>query len=128
MPCCASSKPEAFPRTLGEPRRDLGVDLPAPRSSEPGFNRPVLVVQSDAFNQSRIQTVLAVVLTSNLSLAEAPGNVKLPARKTGLPKDSVANVSQVVTLDKTFLRDRCGKLDGGTMGRIEEGNRLVLSL
>jgi mRNA interferase MazF len=104
------------------------ASLPGPRASEPGFNRPVLIVQSDSFNRSRIQTVLAVVLTSNLLLAEAPGNVKLSARKTGLPKESVANVSQVVTLDKSFLRDRCGKLDRETMGRIEDGLRLVLAL
>ena len=104
------------------------ADMPGPRASEPGFSRPVLIVQSDAFNRSRIQTVLAVVLTSNLLLADAPGNVKLSTRKTGLPKESVANVSQVVTLDKAFLRDRCGKLDGETMERIEEGLRLVLSL
>jgi mRNA interferase MazF len=104
------------------------ADLPGPRASEHGFSRPVLIVQSDSFNRSHIQTVLAVVLTSNLQLAEAPGNIKLTARKTGLPKDSVANVSQVVTLDKTFLRDRCGKLERETMERVEEGLRLTLSL
>ena len=92
------------------------ADMPGPRASEPVFSRPVLIVQSDAFNRSRIQTVLAVVLTSNLLLADAPGNVKLSTRRTGLPKESVANVSQVVTLDKAFLRDRWGKLDGETKG------------
>jgi len=81
------------------------ADLDAPEGSEPGFRRPVLVVQSDAFNRSRIRTVIAVALTSNLRLVEAPGNVLVPANTSGLPKDSVANVSQVLTLDKDYLAD-----------------------
>jgi mRNA interferase MazF len=71
---------------------------------------------------------LAVVLTSNLALVEAPGNVKLSARSTGLPKDSVANVSQVLTLDKTFLRDRCGRLEKPLLALVEEGLRQILEL
>ena len=74
------------------------AELPDPVASEPGFRRPVVIVSSNAFNRSRIRTVLAVVLTSNLRLSEAPGNVLLAAAESGLPKDSVANVSQVVTL------------------------------
>ena len=104
------------------------ADLPGPKASEPGYSRPVLIVQSDAFNRSRIQTVVAVALTSNLRLADAPGNVKLPSRRTGLPKDSVANVSQLITLDKAFLRDKSGKLDEASISRVEEGIKLLLDL
>jgi mRNA interferase MazF len=104
------------------------ADLPGPRASEPGYRRPVLIVQSDPFNRSRIRTVVAVVLTSNLRLAEAPGNVLLPSRKTGLPKDSVANVSQMITLDRGFLRDRSGRLDPATYSRVADGVKLLLGL
>jgi mRNA interferase MazF len=86
------------------------ADLPAPGGSGPGFRRPVVVVQSDALNRSRIATVVCVPLTSNLKWALAPGNVRLSAHLTGLPKDSVANVSQIVTVDKLFLTSRVGKL------------------
>ncbi len=86
------------------------ADLPAPTGSGPGFRRPVVVVQGDGLNQSRLATVVSVPLTSNLRWAEAPGNVLLPARLTNLPKDSVANVSQVVALDKILLTERVGKL------------------
>ena len=86
------------------------ADLAAPTGSGPGFRRPVVVVQSDALNRSRIATVVCVPLTGNLRWANAPGNVSLPARLTGLPKDSVANVSRIVTLDKNLLTDRVGKL------------------
>jgi len=78
--------------------------------SGPGFRRPVVVVQGDALNRSRIATIVCVPLTGNLRWANAPGNVSLSARLTGLPKDSVANVSQIVTLDKDLLIDRVGKL------------------
>jgi len=86
------------------------ADLPAPVGSAPGFRRPVVVVQGDALNRSRISTVVCVPLTSNLRWADAPGNVLLSARLTGLPKDSVANVSQVLTLDRDLLTERVGKL------------------
>jgi mRNA interferase MazF len=85
------------------------ADLPAPTGSGPGFRRPVAVVQGDALNQSRISTVVCVPLTSNLKWALAPGNVSLSARVTGLPKDSVANLSQIISLDKS-LTERVGKL------------------
>ena len=104
------------------------ADLPDPVASEPGYRRPVLVLQSDEFNQSRIQTVVAVAITSNLHLAQAPGNVELPGKATGLPKDSVANVSQIITIDKQFLRNRCGKLSRDLLQDVEDGVRLVLSL
>ena len=86
------------------------ADLPAPVGSAPGFRRPVVVVQGDALNRSRISTVVCVPLTSNLRWADAPGNVLLSGRLTGLPKDSVANVSQVLTLDRDLLTERVGKL------------------
>jgi mRNA interferase MazF len=104
------------------------AELPDPVASEPGFRRPVVIVSSNAFNRSRIRTVLAVVLTSNIRLSEAPGNVLLVATESGLPKDSVANVSQVVTLDKGFLSRRSGRIPPRAMKSIDEGLRLALSL
>ena len=104
------------------------AELAEPRGSEPGFRRPVLVVQSDAFNRSKLRTVLAVILTSNTRLLDAPGNVLLPASLTGLPKDSVANVTQVVTLDEDYLVERAGRVPGARMARVEAGLRLVLEL
>jgi len=98
------------------------------RGSEPGYRRPVLIIQSDDFNRSRIATVIAVVLTSNLRLQAAPGNVLLRQSDTGLPKDSVANASQVVTLDKSFLTERVASLPSERMKQIESGVRLVLAL
>ena len=86
------------------------ADLAQPSGSEPGFRRPVVVVHGDAFNRSRIATVVCVALTSNLRWAEAPGNVRLGARLSGLPKDSVANVSQLVSLDREALTERVGAL------------------
>jgi len=102
--------------------------LPDPIASEPGFRRPVLVIQSNTFNRSRIRTIIAVVLTSNLRLAEAPGNVLIPASEAGLPKDSVANVSQVITIDRAFLAEKCGKVPSSLMRMVDEGLRLALSL
>ena len=104
------------------------ADLADPRGSEPGFRRPLVVVQADAFNRSRIQTVVCVVLTSNLRLADAPGNVVVPKRESGLPKDSVANVSQVITVDRAALTERTAKLPPRLRERIDRGLRLVLEL
>jgi len=104
------------------------AELGEPGGSEPGFRRPILIVSSDAFNRSRIRTVIAVVLTANLRLVEAPGNVLMPAEATGLPKDSVANVSQVVTLDKEFLTELAGRIKGPLLSDVESGLRLALSL
>jgi mRNA interferase MazF len=104
------------------------AELPDAVASEPGYRRPVLIMQSNAFNRSRIHTVIAVVITTHLRLAEAPGNVRLAARESGLPKDSVANVSQIITVDKTFLVEKCGQVGEGTMRAIEAGVRLVLAL
>ena len=104
------------------------AELPQPVASEPGFRRPVIVVQANSFNRSRIKTVMVVVVTSNLRLADAPGNVSLPASVTGLPKDSVANVSQVITIDKTSLVEQSGRISSHLMKAIDDGLRLSLSL
>lgn len=104
------------------------ADLPEPTGSEPGYRRPVLVVQSDGFNRSRIATVIVTVITSNLNLAQAPGNVLLPQKATGLPKDSVANISQVLTVDKRFLTEKIGKLPNYLLEQVESGLRLVMAL
>lgn len=104
------------------------ASLPDPRGSEPGYRRPVLVVQSDVFNRSRIRTVLVAAITSNLRLAEAPGNVHLTHRQSGLSQESVVNVSQVLTLDRQFLIERVGRLSSKLFTKVEAGLRLVLSL
>jgi mRNA interferase MazF len=102
------------------------ADLPEPVGSGPGFRRPVLVVQGDAFNRSRIRTVVCVPLSSNVKWAEAPGNVLLAARSTGLPKDSVANVSQVITLDREVLTEQVGRISRKQLGLVFAGLDLVL--
>ena len=102
--------------------------LPTPRGSEPGFERPVLIVQSDAFNKSKIQTVLAAVITSNRRLAAAPGNVPLSRRHSGLPKASVVNVSQIITLDKAYLARRVRRLPAQQQQAVDAGLRLALDL
>ena len=102
--------------------------LRSPRESEPGFRRPVLIIQADAFNASRIETVLAAIISSNLSLVDAPGNVLIKASRSGLPKDSVVNVSQIVTINKSFLLARMGSLPGRQLATVEQGLRLVLDL
>jgi mRNA interferase MazF len=102
------------------------ADLPEPAGAGPGFRRPVVVVQGDALNRSRIATVVCVPLTSNLKWADAPGNVRLPPRLTGLSKESVANVSQIVTLDKSLLAEHVGKLPQAKLGLILSGIDIVL--
>ena len=102
--------------------------LRTPTGSEPGYRRPVLIVQSNDFNKSRINTVVVAMLTSNLRLKAAPGNVLLAKRSTKLPKDSVANVSQVVTLDKSFLTEHISRLSPDKMKHVDDGLRLVLNL
>ena len=102
--------------------------LPSPKGSEPGFRRPLLIVQSDAYNRSRIRTVIAVTITSNLKLSDAPGNVVLSRKNTGLPKKSVANVSRIVTIDKSFLSERAGTLSPAILKEVDAGLRLTLSI
>jgi mRNA interferase MazF len=104
------------------------ADLPEPRRSEPGYRRPVLVVQADSFNRSRIQTVIVAVITSNTDLADAPGNVLLPAGSTGLSRDSVVNISQLLTLDRGFLTEQVGALPPRLQGSVDGGLRIVLQL
>ena len=102
------------------------ASLGEPSGSAPGFRRPVVIVQGDAFNASRISTAVVVPLTSNLRLAAAPGNVMLRSDRTGLPKDSVANVSQPTTVDRVHLDDRVGHLAAADLRQILAGLDLVL--
>ncbi|MFE4104637.1 type II toxin-antitoxin system PemK/MazF family toxin [Almyronema epifaneia] len=104
------------------------ANLPDPVGSEPGYRRPVLVIQDDTFTQSQISTVIVVIITSNIRLAEAPGNVLLPRGVSGLSRDSVVNVSQILTIDKTFLAERIGSLPDYLQEEIDEGLRTVLYL
>ena len=102
------------------------ADLPVPVGSGPGFRRPLVVVQGDALNRSRLATAVCVPLTSNLRWADAPGNVLLGARTTGLPQDSVANVSQVIALDRNLLDERAGKLSRAKLELLLSGLDVVL--
>ena len=104
------------------------ADLPKPRRSEPGYRRPVLIVQADAFNASRIQTTIVATITTNLDLAGAPGNVLLPARSAGLSRDSVVDVSQLLTLDRKFLTEHVDTLPPRLQRSVDEGLRIVLQL
>jgi len=102
------------------------ADIPHPTGSGPGFRRPVVVVQGDALNRSRIATVVCIPLTSNLRWADAPGNVLLPAKATALPKDSAANVSQIIALDKALLAERVGKIAAAKVTLLLSGIDVVL--
>jgi mRNA interferase MazF len=104
------------------------ASLPEPTGSGPGYRRPVVVIQSDDFNDSRIGTVVVVAVTSNVRLAAAPGNVVLRRRESGLSRESVANSSQVLTIDKRLLSERVKTLPSETLRRVEQGIRLVLDL
>ncbi len=104
------------------------ASLSTPQGSSPGFRRPILIVQSDDFTRSRINTVVAAVITSNLALADAPGNVRIPGRATGLKKSSVVNVSQIITVDKSYLTERVGTLKTNYMKEVDDGLRLVLAV
>jgi mRNA interferase MazF len=99
-----------------------------PRRSGSGSRRPVLVVQADSFKRSRIQTAIVVAITSDVELADAPGNVLLPARSAGLPRDSVVNVSQLLTLDRSFLTEQAGALPPRLQHSVDEGLRTVQQL
>jgi mRNA interferase MazF len=104
------------------------ASLGEPRASGPGYRRPVLILQSDDFNQSAIRTVICAIVSSNMNLALSPGNVRVSSRSSGLPKPSVVNVSQVITVDKTLLTGRVKSLDVQSMRQVEEGLRLVLRI
>jgi mRNA interferase MazF len=102
--------------------------LSNPVGSGPGYKRPVLVVQSNPFNASRIATVVVATVTSNLALAEAPGNVRIAKSDSGLPQPSVINVSQLITLDRTVLTSKVKALSGAAMDKVDSGLKLVLAL
>lgn len=104
------------------------ASLRAPSGSEPGFRRPVLIVQANPFNRSKIRTVLAAIITSNIRLGEAPGNVLLTKALSGLRRDSIVNVSQIVTLDKSFLTEPAGRISTAKQQEVDEGLRLILGL
>ncbi len=104
------------------------VDFGEPYGSEPAHRRPAVVVSSDRFNASRIQTVMVSILTTNLRLAAAPGNVDLPRGAAGLPRESVVNVSQTAVIDRVRLQELAGTLDKATMQRVGDGLRLLLAL
>lgn len=104
----------------------LWADLPEPRGSEPGFRRPVVVVQGDALNRTDIATVICIPLTSNLRLARALGNVLLPTRSTGLPQDSVANVSQILAVDRSRLTEHVGHLSPRELHLLFSGMDIAL--
>ena len=104
------------------------AELDAPSGADPGGRRPVLIVQADAFNASRIDTVLVAIVTTNLRLADPPGNVRVPRGTAGLPSESVVNVSQVATIDKELLVKRIGRMPPSLMAEIDAGLRLVLDI
>ena len=104
------------------------ADVPGPVGSAPGFRRPALVLQADLFSQTRLRTVIVVLLTSNLQRASMPGNVPISAKESGLPRDSVINVTQLVTVDKTALNQRIGRVSSRTLEAVADGVRLVLDL
>ena len=104
------------------------ASLREPTGSEPGYRRPVAIVQSDDFTISRIDTIIGAAVTSNTRLALAPGNVFLRRREAGLPRDSVINVSQLLTLDKALLTERIGRLSPHRLQELDAGLRLALAL
>jgi len=104
------------------------ASLREPRGSDPGYRRPLVIVQANEFNRSAIRTIICAVITTNLRLARAPGNVILRHRETGLPNDSVANISQLITVSKSFLTEKVGKIPTKKLQQLDDGLRLVLSL
>ena len=102
------------------------AELPEPAGSGPGFRRPVVVVQGNPLNRSRIATIVCIPLTSNLTWADAPGNTLLQATDTDLPKDSVANASQIITIDRSFLTERVGQLKPKRLDQILHGVDIIL--
>lgn len=104
------------------------AELSDPVGSEAGYKRPIVVIQADSFNLSRINTVICIVITSNLKLAEAPGNLFLSARSTGLPKNSVLNVSQIITIDKSFLTEKIGDLSSKQLLKLNDSLKMILEI
>ena len=104
------------------------ASLPTPAGSGPGLRRPVLIVQANAFNESRLGTVIVAAITGNLSREHAPGNVRLPPAESGLAKASVVNVSQLLAVDRGYVTQRVAALPMAAMNRVDEGLRLALNL
>lgn len=104
------------------------ASMAEPQGSEPGYRRPVVIVSANAFNESNIQTVIVIIITSNIRLAEAPGNFKLAKSNSGLSRDSVVNVSQIVTLDKSFLTEKISRLSSKQINSLDVGIQLVLGI
>jgi len=104
------------------------ADLPEPQGAEPGYRRPLLIVQNDAFNRSRLRTTIAVALSTNVRLLDAPGNVLVPAKGSGLPRDSVTNVSHILTVDRAALTERVGRIPASLIEQVADGLRLALAL
>lgn len=104
------------------------ASLPNPVGSGPGMRRPVLVVQSNPFNESRIATVIVAAITSNLALADLPGNVRVGKSDSGLPRPSVINVSQLLTVDRALLTAKIKTLPASALQKVDEGMKLVLAL
>ncbi len=102
--------------------------LPAPAGSGPGYKRPVVVIHANPFNASRISTIIVAVITSNLALAEAPGNVRIGKSDSGLPEASVVNVSQIITVDRSILTKKVKALPNAALDKVAEGLKLVLAL
>jgi mRNA interferase MazF len=104
------------------------TELSEPKKSEPGYKRPLVIIQSNSYNRSNINTAICAVITSNLKLAEAPGNILLNPKTSGLPKTSVINISQIITIDKSFLIEKVGELTNKQINRLENSLKLILSL
>ncbi len=104
------------------------ASLEDPRGSEPGFRRPVVIISSNEFNKSKIQTVIVAAITSNARLAEAPGNFKLTKKSSGLSRESVVNISQILTLDKSFFNEKLGKLNAKQVQLLNYGLQLAFNM
>jgi mRNA interferase MazF len=104
------------------------AELTEPIKSEPGYKRPVVIIQNDAFNISKINTIICIIITTNLILSEAPGNILLPSRSTGLLKDSVLNISQIITIDKSMLVEKIGKLTNKQLNKVNESLKIALDI
>ena len=102
--------------------------LDEPSGSEPGYCHPVVIISSNEFNNSQIQTVIVAVITSNLRLADAPGNIILSKKNSGLNQDSVINISQLLTLDKSFITEQIGQLNNNFLHKLNNGIKLVLNI
>lgn len=104
------------------------ADLPEPKGSMPGYEHPIVIVQSDKFNKSNLATVVGIVITTNMRLADIPGNVELAPQQSGLPRESVVNMTQIVTANRADLVELVGRVSARKMEQIENGLRMVLSL